>query len=737
MTEDTKKKKYKLFNASDDRPNSLKPCAFFFSAAGCRNANNCTFSHSASQEQTAAPAPTPAPIKTYIPTMAPVSAPVSAPEPAPANKTDKKTRSEKKVASVAASADPVASTSAVAALEQMQQMQAKMEELRKQIAQAHAVSAPVLVPVPAGVTVVEEKQNKKRGGDAPRDTRASKQQRQQPLLASSVPIPASNFLSPDKLPVAVASPSETLLPANFSASAAPTASVPVIGRDSTVVAQAKSKAPAKTPAKTPRTKMREEKAKEDDEDSAFLFGAVNTVLKVGTPNQMPTPTPVDKATGFSQSPHTHLMRSTIDFNNLPTTIVTGAASQNKAGGASGAQVDKPKKFSNVLLMSSSADFPFVEATEVMQMLGTSGTDHATKGSAGGKSKKSDDARAATILRRIETTNLLTLPWGSHVAKTHAHPKFQSDYSWSLDDLWVRARPYGEWCQKLPLVLAIDCEFCASIDPKTGIKDGCHLIRFSVVNGMNPSEVLIDELVQPRFPIVECRTHIHGITEADLKNVTFTLRDAQAALLALCSDQTIIVGHSVHNDLKSLHFYHTKVIDTAYLYTVENEPGASPSMRDVSQHILGTTLPEVHNSVLDARCALQATIYLLVFGDATPCPRTSALAAAHSLLVHRLPEGCSDEDIYKMIARYTNVLPSDIAGLVGKGDTEGAENGTGGGRDKVNVIFSSVSHAELAFDSIPGPNRPDMSGRAQKRVYYKQSGNKSGYICIRKNVVTSL
>jgi hypothetical protein len=40
-----KKRKYLLFNKSDERPNSEKPCAFFITPEGCRNGSKCQFSH--------------------------------------------------------------------------------------------------------------------------------------------------------------------------------------------------------------------------------------------------------------------------------------------------------------------------------------------------------------------------------------------------------------------------------------------------------------------------------------------------------------------------------------------------------------------------------------------------------------------------------------------------------------------------------------------------------------------
>ena len=62
-------------------------------------------------------------------------------------------------------------------------------------------------------------------------------------------------------------------------------------------------------------------------------------------------------------------------------------------------------------------------------------------------------------------------------------------------------------------------------------------------------------MSPSLPISDLRTNIHGITEDQLRNVHYSLRHAQAAILEICSENTIIIGHSVHNDLKALHFRH--------------------------------------------------------------------------------------------------------------------------------------------------------------------------------------
>lgn len=123
------------------------------------------------------------------------------------------------------------------------------------------------------------------------------------------------------------------------------------------------------------------------------------------------------------------------------------------------------------------------------------------------------------------------------------------------------------------MLAIDCEMCSTIDPLTNIKNPMQLIRFSLISQTEVfynlfvktiiddlinlgSQVLVDSLVNPEFPIADMRTYIHGITEEEVTNVKFTLRHAQAILKAYCGEGSVLVGHALYNDLRTLKFNHT-------------------------------------------------------------------------------------------------------------------------------------------------------------------------------------
>ena len=48
-----------------------------------------------------------------------------------------------------------------------------------------------------------------------------------------------------------------------------------------------------------------------------------------------------------------------------------------------------------------------------------------------------------------------------------------------------------------------------------------------------------------------RSRINGIKMEDLERVQLTITHAQAFMKALCSRETVINGHAVHNDLIAL------------------------------------------------------------------------------------------------------------------------------------------------------------------------------------------
>lgn len=106
------------------------------------------------------------------------------------------------------------------------------------------------------------------------------------------------------------------------------------------------------------------------------------------------------------------------------------------------------------------------------------------------------------------------------------------------------------------ILCLDCEMVSTLE-------GFELAKISVVNLEFRS--LLDSYVKPDNEIVNYNTPYSGITKEILKDVGVKLADIQAQLNKIIFKDTILIGHSLENDLNALKIVHDKVIDTSVLY----------------------------------------------------------------------------------------------------------------------------------------------------------------------------
>jgi DNA polymerase III epsilon subunit-like protein len=144
----------------------------------------------------------------------------------------------------------------------------------------------------------------------------------------------------------------------------------------------------------------------------------------------------------------------------------------------------------------------------------------------------------------------------------------------------------------------------------GTANGPELTRISVVdyNGI----VVLDTLVKPYSPIVDYKEEFSGINAAMLDPVTVRLEQVQVALLSIATASTILVGHSLDNDLYSLKLSHKRCVDTAVIFA---HPLGFPhrhKLKHLAKEYLKLNIQNAssnssgmgHSSVEDARVALQ-------------------------------------------------------------------------------------------------------------------------------------
>lgn len=162
---------------------------------------------------------------------------------------------------------------------------------------------------------------------------------------------------------------------------------------------------------------------------------------------------------------------------------------------------------------------------------------------------------------------------------------------------VHAGP-GEPVVKL---FAVDCEMCYT-------EQGLELTRVTMLSQYGVK--LVDMLVLPTNPIKDYNTMYSGITAKMLEGVTARLDDARTALFEHgLHSQSILIGHSLENDLRALKLVHERVIDTALCFP-HPEPPYKYGLRKLAETWLGRQIQagneagEGHDSVEDASAALQ-------------------------------------------------------------------------------------------------------------------------------------
>ncbi|CAD8126322.1 unnamed protein product [Paramecium sonneborni] len=143
------------------------------------------------------------------------------------------------------------------------------------------------------------------------------------------------------------------------------------------------------------------------------------------------------------------------------------------------------------------------------------------------------------------------------------------------------------------IFAIDCEMVQT-------ENKLELARVSIVD--YNYQVVLDILVKPQTKILDYNTRYSGITEDMLSNVTVTLSEAQKIVKSILDKDSILIGHSLENDLNALQIMHYKCVDTSVLYMTESN--RKLSLKNLAYKYLNLSIQkDTHDSNEDAKIAL--------------------------------------------------------------------------------------------------------------------------------------
>jgi len=187
----------------------------------------------------------------------------------------------------------------------------------------------------------------------------------------------------------------------------------------------------------------------------------------------------------------------------------------------------------------------------------------------------------------------------HELRQHGYPSESDNPTYCR----TQPRPSGSLCPQDRRVLGLDCEMC-----RTAV--GYEVARVTLVD--SNLSVVYDELVLPDHPIEDYCTPYSGITPEALVGVQTRLPDVQRFLQGLVFDDTVLVGHSLQNDLHVLRLVHGRVIDTAVLFPHPKGPPHQPALRLLAHRHLKKSIQgftekapsAAHSSVVDATTCLE-------------------------------------------------------------------------------------------------------------------------------------
>ncbi|KAL5987773.1 hypothetical protein ACLOJK_035527 [Asimina triloba] len=244
-------------------------------------------------------------------------------------------------------------------------------------------------------------------------------------------------------------------------------------------------------------------------------------------------------------------------------------------------------------------------------------------------------------------------------------------------------------------------------------------------------VKLDKLVNPQRAVVDYRTEITGVSAKDLEGVTCSLVDVQKSLKRILSDGTILVGHTLYNDLQVLKLSHPRVIDTAFIFKYLDEPtDSTPSLNSLCKAVLGYGIRgdgAPHNCQDDAHAAMKLVLAKMEHGFNDPIAvekKNIPETELRKLLIHRIPIGVLNQELAK-------IFPADLTVEIEPNCRVRGENYS------TYAVFDDSDAAEEAFERIDGKIEKDLHGRLQKLISFQSANGLVASFFVRKMTIDSV
>lgn len=201
-----------------------------------------------------------------------------------------------------------------------------------------------------------------------------------------------------------------------------------------------------------------------------------------------------------------------------------------------------------------------------------------------------------------------------------------DGSITCPEGWVATQPAGQLAsaqssgQPQHDLLALDCEMVTT-------EEGLELARATVVD--RHGKPLLDMYCRPERPVLDYNTRYSGITAEHLEGCSTRLADVQQALLRLVASESILIGHSLENDLTALRLIHPRIVDTSLIYPHPKGEGYKQALRVLAERFLKRKIQSgTHDSLDDARATMDLALLKFKHGPTWGTPDDPENAKDH-------------------------------------------------------------------------------------------------------------
>ena len=154
------------------------------------------------------------------------------------------------------------------------------------------------------------------------------------------------------------------------------------------------------------------------------------------------------------------------------------------------------------------------------------------------------------------------------------------------------------------IVALDCEMIET-------EFGSECARLSITK--EDGTVVFDQFFKPLGDVIDYKTEFSGITPEILEKASKTSYEIVKEISSFLSQESIIIGHSLENDFRSMKLIHHNVIDTSILYNRDCQYPYKPSLIKLYKKYIQKPFREVpgaHDSIDDARASFELVKYAL-------------------------------------------------------------------------------------------------------------------------------